>query len=184
MGTEDEPFTFTGLTDSEKQKVELLKIFSSKIQFVPREVLTEFPKLHTIFIQDLEMEVLTFDYLNTLLKLVLPKITKVSFYGGRLRSIDPQVVTIFKKLNKVNLEKNLCVNKYIQRNNFKQIDSILKNCINNYNQLENSEFDESTEQEQEAEDESNAEMPFQNLISKISELTDLLTSFQQDCLVQ
>lgn len=136
-GTENDGFTFTGLPEEHKKTVNVIWFRTSDVAFVPREALETFPNLREIAIVDREFETLTFDFLSNLLKFVKPKIKKLSFFMCYLERIDPRVIPIFQEMEEVNLNYNICVKKSFEtKEDFAEMDSILKQCTDNFEAFE------------------------------------------------
>lgn len=132
-GTEEDGYTFTEISDEQREKVNVLYFRTSDVAFAPKEALEAFSNLNTIGIRNREFKTLSFDFLTNLLKLVKPKTKKLYFIGSGLERIDPKVIPIFQEMEQVHLFNNICSGKAFKtKEDFAGIDSALKKCTDNF----------------------------------------------------
>lgn len=131
--SENETFTFTGLTETQRNQIRVLRFHNSKIAFTPKECLTTFPLLDLIWLNDLDLEVLTLEYMTDILKFIKPKITRLGFWRSSIKQIDPRLSTLFKTMTYIDMRTNNCANKqFANANDINQIDSALQVCYDNF----------------------------------------------------
>lgn len=134
QGTQNESYQFTGLSEEEKNDIDILVFYTDKVAFVPSETFTTFPNLDTIRFFGIEKEVLEFNWLNQVTKSFSNQIKHLWLDYSQFKKIDPRVFDIFKSFDVVQLYGNPCVHHEFHKNkgDFEKFEEILSICIHNF----------------------------------------------------
>lgn len=110
--SESETFTFSGLTREQKYRIKALGIKDWRVDFIPKETLTEFPWMDAIMVFDENLKVVTFDYVSNLLKFMKNRIKKLCIKNLTTVQIDP--ILKYLKYSEYETELKNCTENEIQ----------------------------------------------------------------------
>lgn len=132
--TKNENFYFTGIRDEYKRNITVLQFYTKDVDFIPKTAFTTFPNLHTIRFYGIDMETLEFNWLERITSSFNSKIKNIYLNWSGIDKIDPQVVEIFQRYDRIDLEGNDCVNFNFHKNqgHFKLFNEKLEECFGNF----------------------------------------------------
>lgn len=135
-GTEHYEFRYTGFNDQQKANLNLIIFKTANIAFIPKETFTTFPKLNVIGFQDIDMETLTFDWLNSITKGLPSRIRGLYIHNSGINKMEPSVLGIFNRFDRLELKGNRCIQLHLLRSDgdFIMLNQKLQNCFTNYMQ--------------------------------------------------
>lgn len=131
---ESEKFEFVGLNDFQKKNIRTICFQTSRVAFVPKESVKQFTELDGIAIIETDLRILEFSWLEKFLKFVKKNIKNLYFHENKIEMIDPRIMSIFSKMDRVFLRKNNCIQEgFPITNKDPAIMKLeLRTCIENY----------------------------------------------------
>lgn len=130
---ESEKFEYGGLNEYQKKSIKTICFQTSRVSFVPKESLKTFGELDGIAIIDTDLRILEFDWLENFLKYVKKAVKNLYFHENQIEMIEPKVLSIFARMNRVFLRGNPCIKEGFPISRDPSIMKLeLRSCIENY----------------------------------------------------
>lgn len=130
---QNEQYKYIGLTEDQRKQIDFILFRTADVSFIPKETFEQFPKLKVVGFQDANIKVVTYDWIDDFTS-SFEKNIKVLFLGvNSIEAIEPQVVEVFRKFDKVYLQSNNCTqSNFLTISDFTTMEDKLKVCFENF----------------------------------------------------